>query len=172
MNSPRRTRPFPPCVQRERQSEQRTHRSVEKGHGRLETRTITTTTSLNRHLDWPHVAQVCRVQRERTIAGRKTTEAAYYITSLPRHRANARRLLQFSREHWRATENGLHYVRDMAFGEDRCTLFRGHAPENLATVRNAVLNWLRGEGAHNITATLRSFARNSLRLFASFGYVK
>jgi predicted transposase YbfD/YdcC len=159
-------------VQRERQSERRTETTVEKGHGRRETRTILTTTSLNGHLDWPHVRQVCQVRRERVIGGVRTTEGAYYVTSVPRTRANAKRLLELSRRHWGAIENGLHYVRDMAFGEDRCTIFRGHAAENLATVRNGALNWLRSVGVGNITATLRSFARNSLRLFTEFGYVK
>jgi predicted transposase YbfD/YdcC len=158
-------------MQRERASEQQTQTTVEKGHGRRETRTILTTTSLNHHLDWPHVRQVCRVQRERVIREVRTREVAYYITSLPRQRANAKRLLELSRRHWGAIENGLHYVRDMAFGEDRSTIFRGHAAENLASVRNLALNWLRSQGVGNITATLRSFARNSPRLFAQFGYV-
>ena len=171
MNSPRRTRPFPPCVQRERASERRTETTYDKGHGRRETRTITTTTSLNHHLDWPYVRQVCRVERQRVLRGKRTTEVAYYVSSLTRQRASPKRLLALSRRHWGSTENGLHYVRDVAFGEDRGPIFRGNAPENLATVRNGVLNWLRSEGVGNITAALRSFARNSHRLFAAFGFV-
>jgi predicted transposase YbfD/YdcC len=157
-------------MQRERASERQTKTTFDKAHGRRETRTITTTTSLNHHLDWPHVAQVCRVRRERVIRDVRTTEVAYYVTSLTRAQANAKQQLALVRRHWGAIENGLHYVRDMAFGEDRCTIFRGHAPENLATVRNGALNWLRGESVDNITATLRSFARNSLRLFTALGY--
>lgn len=112
------------------------------------------------------------MQRKRVIRGQASEETAYYITSLPRWRAGEKRLLTLARKHWGAIENGIHYVRDVAFREDRCPIFRGHAPENLATVRNAALNWLRSEDARNITATLRRFARNSLALFTEFGFVK
>jgi predicted transposase YbfD/YdcC len=125
---------------------------------------------LNRYLNWPGVQQVCQVRRERVIGSQTECETVYYITSLPRSRANAKRLLQLARDHWGAIENGLHYVRDEAFGEDRNTIFRGDAPQNLAALRNAALNWLRQSGIHKITATLRSFARNPLRLFSQLGY--
>jgi predicted transposase YbfD/YdcC len=101
---------------------------------------------LNGYLDWPGVQQVCQIQRERTIRGQTTRETAYYICSLDRTQADAQRLLALSRDHWGAIENRLHYVRDEAFGEDRCTIFRGHAPQNLAALRNAALNWLRRDG--------------------------
>lgn len=144
--------------------------TLDKGHGRLERRTITTTTVLNRYLNWPGVQQVCQVQRERIRGGVTERETVYYITSLSRSRANAPQLLELVRDHWGAIENGLHYVRDEAFGEDRSTIFRGQAPQNLAALRNAALNWLRRSGVDKITATLRSFARNPLRLLSQFGY--
>jgi predicted transposase YbfD/YdcC len=144
---------------------------VDKGHGRLERRTLTTTSVLNAHLDWPGVGQVGRVVRERTIRGDKTTETAYYVTSLTHRRADAGRLLAMVRDHWGAIENGVHWVRDVTLDEDRCPICRGHAPQNLAALRNAALNWLRRIGTDNLAAKLRSFTRNSQRLFAMFGYV-
>ena len=110
------------------------------------------------------------MERERTIRGQRTTESAYFISSLSRDRADADALLKLVRGHWGAIENGLHYVRDEALGEDRSTIFKGHAPQNLAALRNASLNWLRREGIDKITATLRSFARNPFRLFTKLGY--
>lgn len=127
---------------------------------------------MNDYLAWPGVQQVCQITRERTIRGQTTTEVVYYITSLSRERADATRLLQLARDHWGAIENGLHYVRDEVLGEDRSTIFRGHAPHNLAALRNAGLNWLRREGISKFTPTLRSFTRKPLRLFAKLGYVK
>ena len=115
---------------------------------------------------------MCQITRERTIRGKKTTEVAYFITSLSRQQADAPRLLHLVRDHWGAIENGLHYVRDEALGEDRSTIFRGNAPQNLAALRNAGLNWLRRQQIRKITATLRSFARNPLRLFVRLGYMK
>ena len=128
--------------------------------------------ALNHHLDWPGVQQVCRVERERTKGEKTTTETAYYITSLPRHKANAEQLEATIRDHWGRIENGVHWVRDVVLDEDRCTIFRGHSPHNWATARNAALNFLRHLKTDKLAATIRSFTRNSLRLFAILGYVK
>jgi len=144
--------------------------SVEKGHGRIERRTLTSTTVLNGYLDWPGVQQVCRIERERRLKGRSERETAYYITSLPRAQAGPEDLLELARNHWGATENGLHWVRDEVLGEDRSTIRTGHAPQNLAALRNGALNWLRQSGYDKVAATLRSFARNPLRLFTMLGY--
>lgn len=135
-----------------------------KDHGLIERRTLTSTSALNHHLDWPGVQQVCRVVRHRTACGRTTTETAYDITSRSRQKASAKQLAQTIRNHWGRIENGVHWVRDTAFDEDRC-------PHNWATVRNAALNFLLRLKASNLTAKLRSFTRNSQRLFAILGGV-
>ena len=116
--------------------------------------------------------QVCRVVRERTKHGQTTTETAYYVTSLSRRRADAKKLSTLIRDHWGAIENGVHWVRDVVLNEDRCTIFRGRSPQNWATVRNAALNFLRYLKTDNLAAKLRNFAWNSHRLFAMLGYVK
>lgn len=144
--------------------------SVDKGHGRIERRTLTSTTVLNGYLDWPGVQQVCRIERERRIGAKRELETTCYITSLPRTTAGPEDLLTLARDHWGAIENGLHWVRDEVLGEDRSTIFRGHAPQNLAALRNAALNWQRAGGINTISATLRSFARHPLRLFTKLGY--
>ena len=46
------------------------------------------------------------------------------------------------RGHW-GIENGLHWVLDVAFGEDDHRLYGGHAAANLATVRRMVLPLLK-----------------------------
>ena len=97
--------------------------------------------------------QVCRIVRERTVHGKHTAEVAYYITSLPRSRANAATLWSLIRGHWGAIENGFHDIRDEAFAEDRCTTHTGHAPQNLAALRNTALNRLRRHGFDKVTAT-------------------
>ena len=128
--------------------------------------------ALNSYLTWPGVRQVCQLVRERTIQGVKQTETVYCVTSLSREKADAGRLLELARRHWGAIENGVHYLRDEMFAEDRCTITKGDAPQNLAALRNATLNWLRDQGTTKFTQTLRSFARNSLRLFTKLGFVK
>lgn len=144
--------------------------SVDKGHGRVERRALTSTTVLNGYLNWPGLQQVCRIERERRLGAKAARETVHYITSLPRTLAGPDDLLQLSRDHWGAIENGLHWVRDEVLGEDRSTIRTGHAPQNLAALRNAALNWLRVGGIGTISVTLRSFARDSLRLFTKLGY--
>jgi len=96
---------------------------------------------LNRYLGWPGVRQVFQVKRTRTIHGQATSEVVYGITSLPRDRADATTLLQLTRDHW-GIENRLHYVRDVTFGEDACRVRTGHAPQNLAAIRNLAITLL------------------------------
>lgn len=143
---------------------------MDKGHGRIERRALTSTTVLNGYLDWPGVEQVCRIERERRTGAKVETETVLGITSLPRTLAGPDDLLTLARDHWGAIENGLHWVRDEVLGEDRSTIRTGDAPQNLAALRNAALNWLRSGGVDKISVTLRSFARNSLRLFTKLGF--
>ncbi len=110
--------------------------------------------------------------RRRTKHGKTSIETAYYVSSLSRHRANAEQLATLIRGHWGRIENGVHWVRDVVLDEDRCTIFRGHSPHNWATARNAALNFLRHLKTGKLAATIRSFTRNSLRLFAILGYLK
>lgn len=116
------------------------------------------------------VRQVSRLRRQRHLRDQETTETVYYVTSLSTDCAPPDRLMQLHRNHWGVIENGLHYVRDEAFQEDRSTIRTGDASQNLAALRNGVLNWLRRTGHSHITPTLREFAWNFQRLFAMFGY--
>ena len=69
----------------------------------------------------------------------------YAITSLPADRLDPHKLLQLSRDHW-AIENSLFHVRDITFREDACRVRTGSAPQALAAVRDAVLNYIRQTG--------------------------
>ncbi len=123
---------------------------------------------LNEHLDWPGVKQVCRVVRTITRREETTTEIEYAISSVNREQADASQLLSWWRGHW-GIENRLHWIRDESFGEDRSRVRTGHAPQILASVRNAVINWLRAAKVNQITAELRLNAWNSQRLFSKLG---
>jgi Transposase DDE domain len=140
-----------------RREERQTAAAVDKGHGRVERRTLTSTTALNAYLDWPGVGQVFRLVRERTAGGATTTEVAYGITSLTRAQADAGRSLALTRAHW-GIENRLHYVRDETFGGDRCRVRTGAAPQLLAAVRNAAIYLLETVAAASKAAATRRFA--------------
>ena len=131
----------------------------------MERRTITTTTWLNGYLDdWPGVAQVFRLERRRKARGKATVEVAYGITSLSSLAADAGALLGYSRGHW-GIENGLHYVRDVTLGEDRCRVRRGQAPRVLASLRNVAVYLLRNADYPSVAAATRAMvARPDLAL--------
>jgi len=139
-----------------------------KAHGRIEKRRLVTTTMLHDHLDWPGAKQVCQTTRTRTRKGVTTTEVAYSITSVGRDRANAKKLLEWDRGHW-GIENKEHWVRDESFGEDRCRVRTGSAPQVLAGVRNLTMNWLRSLKVDNIAEALRENGWQTNRLFAKLG---
>jgi predicted transposase YbfD/YdcC len=128
-----------------------------KGHGRLEKRTIRTTTVLNDYLDWPEVGQVFWLERECSKDGVTTTEAVVGITSLTREEADAGQLLDILRGHW-GIENSLHYVRDVTLAEDASRIRKGSAPTILAGLRNAGLVLLRSLNLASVAGAIRACA--------------
>jgi predicted transposase YbfD/YdcC len=145
--------------------------SYDKKHGRRERRTLISTTALNDYLDWPGVAQCCKLVRQRTIHGQTSTETVFGITSLPREKADAQRLLKLVRQHW-VIENGVFYVRDVTMGEDGCRVRTGDAASILSVMRNVVLNLLNRLGVANKAAALRRHAahpQEALRLVRPSG---
>ena len=140
-----------------RVEEQQAASSSDKGHGRVESRQLTSTTTLNGYLNWPGVGQAFRIERTRTIHGQATDEVAYGITSLSRDRADAAKLLDLARGHW-GIENGLHHVRDVTFGEDACRVRTGHGPQNLAAIGNLIVSLLNQAGFKNKATALRRHA--------------
>jgi predicted transposase YbfD/YdcC len=148
--------------------ERRSAHTLNKGHGRIERRELTSSTMLNDHLDWPGVKQACRLERTTVRSGETTHEVAYAITSVSRTQADAADLLEWWRSHW-GIENKEHWVRDETFGEDRSQVRSGAAPQVLAAVRNLVMNWMRSLKVDNIAAALRENAWNPQPLFAMLG---
>ena len=121
---------------------------MDKGHGRLEVRTLRTTSILTRHEEWKGMAQGFEIIRERTIKGVRTVEVELGVTSLSEDEATAADLLKLLRDHWKI-ENKLHYVRDVTFREDACRVRSGTAPQVLAALRNAIIHLLADSGADN-----------------------
>jgi len=114
--------------------------TCDKGHGRLEKRTLVATTDLNEFLgrDWAEVGQVFRLERTVLKKGTWSTTVVYGLSSLPPKRADARRLLELNRGHW-SIENRSHWRRDVTLGEDHSQVRTGCAPEVLAALNNTVL---------------------------------
>lgn len=145
----------------------RTVRTVEKGHGRVEKRTLTVSSLLADYSTWPELAQVFKLESQRTDAlGTTRTEIRYGVTSLPAHIASPQRLLALTRGHW-GIENGLHHRRDATMQEDHSQLRLGHAPEMLAVLNNTVLGLLARQGETNVAQARRAFAYHFDRFLAS-----
>jgi predicted transposase YbfD/YdcC len=121
---------------------------VDKGHGRIEQRTVT----VAREVDWlggdrrfpgelrlPDVATIIRVASRAELRDRGRFETRYYISSAA---LSAERAAQAIRGHW-AIENSLHWVLDVTFGDDQSRLRHGHGAKNMAVVRHFAINLAR-----------------------------
>lgn len=144
--------------------------SREVGHGRIECRQLTVTTAGASWLNWPGVAQVVRIERQRVQkkSGRRQVEVVYGLTSVPRAQAGAAKLLDWVRGQW-TIENRCHYVRDVTYNEDRSQVRCGSIPQVLAAVRNAAIGLARLAGQTNMAAAGRYYAANPREALALLG---
>jgi predicted transposase YbfD/YdcC len=142
----------------------------EKGHGRLETRTLISGNAHIEDVDWPGVAQVIRRECERIElkTGKVTREVSYGLTSLTPSRADAAALEALWRGHW-TIENGVHYVRDVSFGEDRGHAATGSTARALASVRNALLYLFRRAGWRLVPDALAHYGASVRRALTLVG---
>lgn len=122
-------------------------RTVNKGHGRIETRQCWAISGeeslqfLRGYEQWKALRTIAMVNGQRQINGKTTIETRYYISSLAN---DAKKILHAARSHW-GVENSLHWVLDVAMGEDDSRIRKDNAPENMATLRRIALNLLKQE---------------------------
>lgn len=120
-------------------------RDLDKGHGRIETRTV----EVARQADWldggrrfpgefrmPGAACIVRVRSRAELKDRSRFETRYYIASRP---LTAQDAAKATRGHW-GIENRLHWVLDVDFKEDQSRLRKGHGAVNMAIVRHFAFN--------------------------------
>src|SRR5262249_27534417 len=122
----------------------RHHREEESGHGRTETRetfVARVPQGMAAARAWLGLATLVMVIRRSTdhTTGKCSDEVRYFISSLP---AKVKRLASAVRQHW-GIENGLHWVLDVAFNEDRLRLRDRNAIENLALLNRLAVSLLR-----------------------------
>jgi hypothetical protein len=136
----------------------RVARTVEKGHGRLEIRTLKAYGQLGKRLSWPGVHQVLHrtCWRVDLPTGKLAEVVDSAVTSLPPEAMSGAELERL----WRGQgviANRVHYVRDVTLGEDGGQAYGGNTPQALAILRHALLNVLRGRGWKRIADTLRPY---------------
>jgi predicted transposase YbfD/YdcC len=121
---------------------------VDKGHGRIEQRSLT----LAREVDWlggerrfpgelrlPHVAAILKVESRTELKDRCRFDTRYYISSAQTSAEDAAKAV---RGHWRI-ENQLHWTLDVVFAEDQSRLRKGHGAKNMAVVRHFGIHLVR-----------------------------
>ena len=131
------------------------HESIEDAHGRHDERYVTVIYDpIGLPADWPDVAAVVLVVREREVKGVNTSTAHYYLTS---HAGTAAELAGLIRSHWEI-ENGLHWILDVAFREDESRTRDLNAGANLALLRRVAVSLLKRVKAKGSIQTRRLMA--------------
>jgi predicted transposase YbfD/YdcC len=123
----------------------KTGSAFEVDHGRQERRNHAITDDVSwlvaAHPAWNTITSIGLVESIRTIGETATTEQRYDVSSLA---ADPVVFGSSVRAHW-GIENSLHYVLDVAFGEDACRIKSGHALENMAFIRKIALPLARSD---------------------------
>jgi predicted transposase YbfD/YdcC len=126
--------------------------SREVGPGRWEQRCVTVLYDpQGLPPDWPDVAAVIEVNRERETEGKQETSTPSYWSS---YAGTAAEMAQIVRGHW-GIENQLHWVLDVVFGEDDSRVRAGHAGANWAMVRKVAVSLLRRASGKESLVTKR-----------------
>ena len=129
-----------------------------RGHGRIEHRALQILTTA-RGIGFPYAKQIIRITRKPLVnaTGQSSVEVVYAICSLPFEHARPATIAAWLRQH-RGIENGVHWVRDVTFDEDRHHAHAGNGAQILATLRNTAINLHRLAGADNIAEACRATA--------------
>lgn len=149
-----------------------TFESVDKDHGRLETRRCWISGQIDWFSDrdqWENLRSVGVVEARREVGDTISVERRYFLCSIA---PDAKNFARAVREHW-GIENSLHWVLDVSLQEDQSRARTGYAAQNLALLRKLVLNLIRKDTSHkkkslrsrrNIAAWSLSYLETLLKL--------
>lgn len=139
--------------------------TADKGHGRIEVRSIQVRDAQDGEFSFPHIKQVARVTRRRSDLHGKilSDETIFLITNKSKDIISQEQLLTLSRRYW-GIENSSHHVRDVTMGEDLSTIRTGIGPRVMATLRNLAIGTLHLLGITNIAMGLDHFLLSKFSL--------
>jgi predicted transposase YbfD/YdcC len=136
--------------------------TVEKGHGRIETRTYTASskvdwiTSQRSYPGQPRftgIKTLVKVDSRVEHADRSTSDTRYFICSAP---LDIDRIAQATRGHWGV--ESMHWLLDVEFGDDLSRYRAGHGARNMAVIRRFALDLVRAKNAKGSVKTRRKRA--------------
>jgi predicted transposase YbfD/YdcC len=133
--------------------------TADQTRGRLEVRYLVASADPAAVLEWPHLAQVFMVIRSWQRQGQVGQEIHWGVTSLPVEVADAARLLELRRGHWRI-ENSLHYIKDVTLGEDASLIHTGQGSANMSVLRDMVVSLVHAAGYQQVASRLRYYGRH------------
>jgi len=114
----------------------------ECGHGRDEERSYTVihnVEGIRERQSWSKLTAVGICYSERTVNGKSSSEARFFIGS---RRMNAKHYGDALRSHW-GIENSLHWKLDITFDEDSSRVQNRNAAENFAWLRRMAVSLLK-----------------------------
>lgn len=141
----------------------RMHETVEKDHGRIETRRTVVSTELDwlaQKEEWSGLKAVAMVESTREIGDKISCERRYYLCSM----TDVARIALTIRRHW-AIENQQHWILDVQFGEDAHRARKDHSAANLGFIRRTALNLLQQD-----TSNKWSIRRRKMRSLSDSSY--
>lgn len=134
------------------------HESLEKDHGRIETRRTVISKDLDwlpQKKDWPGLKAVAMVESIREIGNKTSRERRYYLCST----TEVSRIALTIRHHW-AIENQQHWILDVQFGEDKHRTRKDHSAANLGLIRRTALNLLQQDTSNKSSIRRRKMRTN------------
>lgn len=136
--------------------------TVEKGHGRIETRTYTAPSTV----DWigsarsypgqprfKNIKIIVKVLARAEYADRCSFETRYYISSAA---PDIERIARGARGHWGV--ESMHWLLDVEFNDDLSRYRTGHGARNMAIIRRFALGLVRANKAKGSVKTRRKTA--------------
>ncbi len=120
------------------------HETIEKRHGRIETRRYWIADDLSRlttRSAWNDLQSIGMVESERQIGAKTSHKRRFFISS---RTADVRAFATRVRGHWQI-ENQLHWRLDVIMDEDDAHIRVNHGPENMAVLRHMAVNLLKHE---------------------------
>jgi len=137
------------------------YETCQRAHGRIDRHRVWSV-PVPPTVTFPHARTYLIVERESSTLDdvRVSIEARFYVTDLTFDDATIEHLFRLVHGHW-SIENGLHWVRDVTFGEDLSQVRTGTLPRILATLRNLAIGIIRHTTYRsvNIAAATRQLAR-------------